>query len=207
MYVFMCAYSKVESWDANSEIFESKYANNLQQLNNGIKISNNPKLWKCEVSGDTHNLWLNLSTGFIGGGRRNWDGSGGSGAALQHYIVTGRQYPLCVKLGTITPHGADVWSYADDEDTLVKDSKLAEHLAHWGIDIMSLEKTDKSLTEMEVEMNSTYDWSKICAEGTVLESVSGAGKVGLLNIGSSCYINSVMQVIVSLPEVLHDNCY
>ena len=25
-----------------------------------------------------------------------------------------------MKLGTITPHGADVWSYADNEDALVK---------------------------------------------------------------------------------------
>ena len=33
------------------------------------------------------------------------------------------------------------------------DSKLPQHLSHWGIDIMRLEKTDKSMTEMEVELN------------------------------------------------------
>ena len=49
--------------------------------------------------GETENLWLNLSTGYIGGGRRNWDGTGGSGAALQHFLDTGSRYPLCVKLG------------------------------------------------------------------------------------------------------------
>jgi ubiquitin carboxyl-terminal hydrolase 5/13 len=58
-----------------------------------------------------------------------------------------------VKLGTITANSADVWSYAPDEDCLVKDPLLPQHLAHWGIDIMKLEKTDKSLTEMEVELN------------------------------------------------------
>jgi len=51
----------------------------------------------------TENLWLNLSTGHIGSGRKNWDGTGGTGAALNHFEATGRQYPLCVKLGTITP--------------------------------------------------------------------------------------------------------
>jgi uncharacterized UBP type Zn finger protein len=51
------------------------------------------------MSGETENLWLNLSTGYIGGGRKNWDGTGGSGAALQHFKDTGSLYPLCVKLG------------------------------------------------------------------------------------------------------------
>ncbi len=53
-------------------------------------------------------------------GRRNWDGSGGTGAALRHYEATGKKYPLAVKLGTITPHGADVYSYASDDDCMVK---------------------------------------------------------------------------------------
>lgn len=32
----------------------------------------------------------------------------------------------------------------------VQDPKLAEHLARWGIDIMKLEKTDKTMAELEV---------------------------------------------------------
>lgn len=192
---------QADTWSGNDEISESKYARSLIQLNNGKKISNDPKTWKCEVSGQTENLWLNLSTGYIGGGRKNWDGTGGSGAALQHYIDNNRIYPLCVKLGTITPHGADVWSYADDEDCLVKDPLLAEHLAHWGIDIMTLEKTDKTLTEIEVEKNMNYDWSKLIEDGTILETVTGPGLLGLVNIGSSCYMNSVLQLLISLPEI------
>ena len=43
---------------------------------------------------------------------------------------------MVVKLGTITPSGADVYSYAKDEDDMVTDPKLAEHLAHWGINMM-----------------------------------------------------------------------
>jgi hypothetical protein len=39
------------------------------------------------------------------------DGSGGNGSALRHFEATGSKYPLVVKLGTITPAGADVYSY------------------------------------------------------------------------------------------------
>ena len=38
-------------------------------------------------------------------------------------VYCGR-YPLAVKLGTITPNGADVYSYAPEEDNMVKVSRL-----------------------------------------------------------------------------------
>lgn len=42
-------------------------------------------------------------------------------AAIRLYLLlyVGR-YPLAVKLGTITPNGADVYSYAPEEDNMVK---------------------------------------------------------------------------------------
>ena len=43
-----------------------------------------------------------------------------------------------VKLGTITPHGADVYSYAPDEDDMVTDPLLGEHLSHWGINMLQV---------------------------------------------------------------------
>lgn len=55
---------------------------------------------------------------------------------MRHFEATGKKYPLVVKLGTITPSGADVYSYADDENDMVLDPKLPEHLAHWGINIL-----------------------------------------------------------------------
>lgn len=193
---------QVASWDADDEKFVSRYAADLEQANpSGKKIPQDPKLWKDEATGATENLWLNLSTGFIGGGRRNWDGTGGSGSALEHFENTGRKYPLAVKLGTITPHGADVWSYAPDENAPVIDPNLAEHLSFWGIDVMRLEKTDKTMSEMEVHLNMSYDWSRILQNGEELEVVTGPGLLGLRNIGSSCYLNSVMQCMLSIPEV------
>lgn len=69
---------------------------------------------------------------------QNWDGTGGNGAALRHYEATGRKYPLAVKLGTIAPQGADVYSYAPEEDDMVLDPHLGRHLAHWGINMLQV---------------------------------------------------------------------
>mmetsp|Transcript_19417 Transcript_19417/g.45550 ORF Transcript_19417/g.45550 Transcript_19417/m.45550 type:complete len:847 (-) Transcript_19417:118-2658(-) len=188
-------------WENDQELRESKYAKELVQLPATKKISPLPKDWKCEKSGDTQNLWLNLSDGHIGGGRRFWDGSGGSNGALDHFNEEkekGNFYPLVVKLGTITPQGADVYSYAPDEDNMVKDPLLAQHLEHWGIDVMKMEKTDKTLAEMEVDLNLNYDWSHICEPH--LERMREPGFVGLKNLGNSCYMNSTVQLLMTLPE-------
>lgn len=193
---------QVTTWDADNEKFVSRYAAALEQTNpTGKRIPQDPKQWKDEATGATENLWLNLSTGYIGGGRRNYDGTGGSGSALAHYEETGRKYPLVVKLGTITPHGADVYSYAGDEDNMVIDPNLAEHLSFWGIDVMKLEKTDKTMGELEVALNMSYDWSRMMDGQDQLELVTGPGLVGLQNIGSSCYMNSLVQSVLSIPEV------
>ena len=48
------------------------------------------------------------------------------------------KYPLAVKLGTITPSGADVFSYAENE--MVEDPLLEEHLKHFGINVASMTK-------------------------------------------------------------------
>lgn len=180
---------------------ESKYAKDLPQLSNGKKISPDPKKWACEESGATDNLWLNLSTGHIGSGRQNWDGTGGSGAALMHFEQTERKYPLVVKLGTITPQGADVYSYAPDEDDMVIDPYLSEHLAHWGIKMQQQVKTEKTITEMQVDLNMSYNFSRITEEGCDLVPLHGPGYVGLENLGNSCYMASVMQILFSIPEI------
>jgi len=69
---------------------------------------------------------------------QHWDGTGGNGSALRHFEATGKKYPLAVKLGTITPSGADVYSYAEDENDMVLDPKLPQHLAHWGINVLQV---------------------------------------------------------------------
>lgn len=179
----------------------SKHAENLKQLDNGKKIP--PCGWKCEKCDLTTNLWLNLTDGSILCGRRFFDGSGGNNHAVEHYEVM--RNPLAVKLGTITIDGADVFSY--DEDDMVEDPYLAKHLAHFGINITSLEKTDKTMVEMEIDINQKIgEWDVIQEAGSQLIPLYGPGYTGMRNLGNSCYMNSVMQVMFTIPDFVQRYC-
>ena len=129
---------EVQTWQQEEDIPVSRYAANLPFVDNGVTISPHPNDWKCQKSGDQDNVWLNLSDGYMGGGRQHWDGSGGSNGALDHYTATGQQYPLVVKLGTITADTADCYSYAPDEDGPVLIPNLHELLAKRGIHMGAL---------------------------------------------------------------------
>ncbi|XP_014677519.1 PREDICTED: ubiquitin carboxyl-terminal hydrolase 5-like [Priapulus caudatus] len=70
-----------------------------------------------------------------------FDGTGGNNHAVEQYETT--KYALAVKLGTVTPSGADVYSY--DEDEMVEDPYLDKHLTHFGINITHLEKDNSNI--------------------------------------------------------------
>ena len=48
--------------------------------------------------------------------------------------------PGCPPTPPPPPTHTDVYSYAPDEDDMVEDPGLAQHLAHWGIDIMQVSR-------------------------------------------------------------------
>jgi len=114
-----------------------------------------------EGEGKSASLWLNLSDGFIGGGRavhpfflEPGQSSGGNNTAIDHYaemLQAGKNYPLAVKLGTITRDGAEVFSYAEDEDGLVfvPPERLAELLSKWGINMTRLHQTERMTEELD----------------------------------------------------------
>lgn len=185
------------TWDGEMRVV-SNYALNLQQLDNGKKIP--PTGWKCEQCDLTNNLWLNLTDGSIMCGRKFFDGSGGNDHALHHYSAT--KFPLAVKLGTITAEGkADVYSYAEDD--MVIDPNLQQHLLHFGINIGQMQKTEKSMIEMELEINQQFgEWAVLQESSANLQPISGPGLTGMSNLGNSCYLNSVMQVVFTVPDFI-----
>ncbi|XP_077998917.1 ubiquitin carboxyl-terminal hydrolase 5-like [Glandiceps talaboti] len=188
---------EIAAWDGEKRVI-SRHAANLPQHDNGKKVP--PKGWKCEMCDKTENLWLNLTDGSVLCGRRYYDGTGGNNHALEHYDRT--RYPLAVKLGTITPNGADVYSY--DEDDMVEDPQLAQHLQHFGINMMAMEKTDKTMTELEIDLNYQLkaEWDTIQEAGKKLVPLYGPGYTGMQNLGNSCYMNSVVQVLFSVPDFI-----
>jgi ubiquitin carboxyl-terminal hydrolase 5/13 len=143
------------------------------------------------------NLWLCLQCGNLGCGRAQFGGAEGNGHGLQH--ANGTLHPIAVKLGSITPEGtADVYCYQCIEERV--DTELATHLTHWGINIAEQGKTEKSLTEMQIEQNLRWDFSMTTEGGKELEPVFGKGFTGLKNLGNSCYLASIIQCLFALPE-------
>ena len=91
--------SKIEEWE--DEIHPCEHTLTLQQQNqNKIASKLMAHCGSCDLSS---NLWLCLTCGSLSCGRKNYDGSGGNGHAIEHFKNTG--HPMVVKTGTITPEG------------------------------------------------------------------------------------------------------
>lgn len=143
------------------------------------------------------NLWLCLECGNLGCGRKQMGGVDGNSHALAHSDASG--HGVAVKLGSITPEGtADVYCYKCDEERI--DDSLGEHLSHWGIALAERQKTEKSLTEMQIEQNLKWDFSMTTEDGKELKPLFGPGLTGLKNLGNSCYLASIVQCLFDMPS-------
>jgi ubiquitin carboxyl-terminal hydrolase 5/13 len=152
---------------------------------------------QCELKA---NLWKCLTCGTLSCGRRQFDGSGGNGHALEHFKVTG--HALAVKLGTISVKAdgleADVYCYSCDE--MVIDPELNHNLSFLGIDTMASRKTEKSTAELNLEVNLTHSYSMTDASGSELKELNGPWQRGFTNLGNSCYLASVIQALRNLNK-------
>jgi ubiquitin carboxyl-terminal hydrolase 5/13 len=184
--------SSVNQWE--QEIFPCEHTLTLVQSSSLVAEKSLAKCGSCDLNS---NLWLCMTCGKLGCGRKNFDGSGGNGHALHHFQMT--QHPLVCKMGTITPEGtASIHCYTCDEE--VQDNDLQTHMLTFGIQIQKLVKTEKTITELELEANINLTLSKAVEEGRVLTPRYGPMFTGMENLGNSCYLNSIMQTILAIPE-------
>uniref|UniRef100_A0A672RM19 Ubiquitin carboxyl-terminal hydrolase n=1 Tax=Sinocyclocheilus grahami TaxID=75366 RepID=A0A672RM19_SINGR len=187
-------YKKQEADSWEEEIQVSRHARSLRQQDNGVRIP--PSGWKCAKCEMRENLWLNLTDGSVLCGKWFFDGSGGNGHALEHYKET--NFPLAVKLDTITPDGADIYSF--DEEEAVLDPHISEHLLHFGIDMLQMQRTENGHHTDNHVQPRVSDWEVIQESSLKLKPVYGSGYTGIKNLGNSCYLSTTMQVLFSIPE-------
>ena len=52
-----------------------------------------------------------------------------------------------------------------------------------------MEKTEKSMVELEIDVNKKFEYSTITESGTRLVPIYGPGYTGMKNLGNTCYMN------------------
>ena len=171
----------------------------LQQSPNPLTpAESSHRLKQCNKCDLKANLWLCLQCGNVACGRKQFGGEDlpGNSHGLDHFSST--HHPIAVKLGSITADGkADVFCYADDEEII--DPELQSHLANWGIKLSDVVVTEKSLAEMQLDLQYKYSFNMTTESGEPLQPVFGPGLTGLQNLGNSCYVSSIIQVRIPLP--------
>lgn len=62
----------------------------------------------------------------------------------------------------------------------------AKHLEHWGINMMSMQKTEKTMAELQIDLNMSFEFDKLTESGESLQPLSGPGWAFLFRAFNAC---------------------
>ena len=173
----------------------------LEQVSSPPQLGDR-SLTTCSSCDVRDKMWLCLTCGALGCSRRQmqFDGSFsvGNGHAVAHADATG--HPVVVKIGTITAEGrGDCYCYKCDSS--IENPNLGKQLETFGIPIASQTATEQTTADLNLELNLKMNWNSVFeSDGREAELAFGPGKTGLANLGNSCYLASVVQVLFTVPH-------
>lgn len=152
---------------------------------------------KCKDCDLDSNLWLCLHCGNIGCGREQV-GIEGHSHGLKHYD-TNKDHHLAIKLGSLSKTSNDIYCYQCNDEVKFSDGgeTLSQILQKFGINMDNKAATEKTLTELQVEQNLNWDFKMTDSQGNELIKLNPNDELGcgLLNLGNSCYLNSIIQCL------------
>ncbi|AOA64302.1 Ubiquitin carboxyl-terminal hydrolase 14 [Komagataella phaffii CBS 7435] len=152
-------------------------------------------LTQCQSCDLKENLWICVVCGSLGCGRQQFGGIPGNSHALSHF-ESHENHNIAVKLGSLSSDSADCYCYNCNDE--VKVPELGKYLSRFGINIHEVVKTEKNLTELQIEQNVKWDFNMDQKDGKSLVPVFGRELTGFKNLGNSCYLASVLQTLFSL---------
>ncbi|CAI1911808.1 hypothetical protein SEUBUCD646_0D02690 [Saccharomyces eubayanus] len=184
---------KKNSWEL--EIRTCPHTENFQVPTKPDRAVNLNLCSSCDL---TQNLWLCLHCGNIGCGREQI-GIEGHSHALDHYR-NNNNHPLAIKLGSLSSSTCDLYCYACDDETRFPDNvNLGTALKIYGINIQEKIADEKTLAQLQIEQNENWQFRMVDSSGKELKKLPSSNEYGcgLINLGNSCYLNSVMQSLLN----------